>query len=69
MPLAYEIEFVVVDQQIILKCRFFVVCGNAGLEAAVRRLDIAIAVVDTDNCNLVFIVHHHNNKILSAVFG
>ena len=44
-----EIISALIDKQIALEGRLFVIGGNARLEAAVGGLDVAIAMVDTDD--------------------
>ena len=67
MFLADEIISVLIDKQIALESRLFVIGGNARLEAAVGGLDVAIAVVDTDDngIGVVGVVHKiHRDSFL-----
>ena len=54
-----EIISALIDKQIALERRFFVISGNARLETAVGGLDVAVAVVDTDDdgVGVVVVVH------------
>ena len=49
MFLTDEIISALIDKQIALEGRFFVIGGNARLETAVGGLDVAVAVVDADD--------------------
>ena len=42
-----------IDQQIAFECGFFVIDSNAGFEATVGGLDIAVAVVDADDDGVI----------------
>ena len=46
-----------VDEQVAFECRLLVISGNARPETAVGRLDVAVAVVDTDNNGVCVVVH------------
>ena len=62
-----QIISALIDQQIALEGRLLVKRGHAGFEAAVSRLDVAIAVVDADDDRRIVIQNVH--KILSAVIN
>lgn len=65
--LAHEIISTAIGEKIALEGRLFVIAGHARLKAAVRRFDVAVAVIDADNDRLVSRIHkavHH--KFLSA---
>lgn len=47
-----------INKQIAFEGRFLVIGGNARLEAAVGGLDIAVAVVDTDDDGISVVVVH-----------
>ena len=47
-----EIEPAFINEQVALEGRLLVVGRNTGLEAGVRRFDIAVAMVDTDDYGL-----------------
>ena len=65
MFLADQIVAALVDQQVALEGWLLIKRGYAGFETAVGRLDIAIAVVDTDDDRRVVVQNIH--KLLSAV--
>ena len=58
MFLADEIVSAFINKQIAFEGRFLVIGGNARLEAAVGGLDIAVAVVDTDDDGISVVVVH-----------
>ena len=55
-----EIISALIDKQVAFECRLFVVGGYARLEAAVGGLDVAVAVVDTDDDGIGVVVVVHN---------
>ena len=59
MFLTDEIISALIDKQIALEGRLLVIGGNARLEAAVGGLDVAVAMVDTDDdgIGVVVVVH------------
>lgn len=63
MPVTDNIKPALINKQIALKGRFLIVGNDAGLEAGVRRFDIAVAVVDSDNDRL----HHAPTSISSSL--
>jgi hypothetical protein len=63
--LTNEIISALIDKQIALEGRLFVVDGYARLKAAVGGLDVAVAVVDTDDDGIGVVVHKiHRNSFL-----
>ena len=55
--LSDEIVSALIDKQIALEGRFLIIGCNARLEAAVSGLDIAVAVVDTDDNGIGVVIH------------
>ncbi len=52
-----------IDKQVALEGRLFVVSGNARLKAAVGSLDVAIAVVDADDDGIGVVVVHKIHRV------
>ena len=63
MNVTYFIVGVVIEQYISLKSRFRFVGGNSCGSYGVCRLDVSVAVVDTDNGYTV-ICHPHSDDLL-----
>lgn len=62
-----EIVSALVDKQIAFEGRFFVIGDHARLEAAMSGLDVAVAVIDTDDdgIGVVVVVHKiHRDSFL-----
>ena len=60
-----EIVSVLIDKQIAFEGWLFVVGGNARLEAAVGGLDVAVAMVDTDDNGIGAVAVVHKIHIVS----